>query len=74
VKTNLQRIRVDAGYTMRSLGEELGCTSGAIYAWEHAKARPYPAVGKRLRDFFNLPLDVLLAPAPEHNEKKAHSS
>lgn len=69
--TNLQRIRIDAGYTMRALGEELGCTYGAVYAWEHAKARPYPAVGKRLRDFFDLPLDVLLAPAPEQKKKAA---
>ena len=73
MRTNLRSIRIDAGYTQKSLGEELGCTYGAVFAWEHGIAWPYPAIGRRLRDFFDLPLDVLLAPAPEHNEKATAS-
>lgn len=68
--TNLQSIRYDAGYTMRELGAEIGCTYGAVYAWEHGKAWPLPGVGKRLKEFFGLPLDVLLAPRPSTTKRR----
>ena len=70
--TNLEVLRIDRGYSLQQLGDELNCSGNCIWRWEHGLNRATPAYGKRLRDFFGVPVSVLLAPAP--NDKEAASA
>ena len=63
--TNLQRIRIDRGYSLRQLAQALGVTATAVHFWERGKTQPHPGNAKGLREHFGLPLDVLLAESPE---------
>lgn len=70
--TNLKRIRVAQGYSLRALAQKMDCTYGAIYRWEHAINHPHPGNAKRLQDVLGVPLDVLLAPN-EQDHRPARS-
>jgi DNA-binding XRE family transcriptional regulator len=64
----LRKYRYDAGLTQAELAEALGCSEGTIHFWEigHTK-RPYPRMGKKLRDFFDVPVDELFKPVNENS-------
>ena len=49
------------GQTTRSLGSAVGVSSAAVTGWSKpAGARPRPEVAKRLADYFDVTVDVLL--------------
>jgi transcriptional regulator with XRE-family HTH domain len=66
VYTQLRAIRYERGLTQRKVAADLDVTQAAIYQWENKIVeRPRPALAKRLADYFGVPIEVLLAPAPE---------
>jgi transcriptional regulator with XRE-family HTH domain len=66
VYTQLRTIRYERGLTQRQVAADLDITQATVYLWEKGvTARPRPALAKRLADYFGVPIEVLLAPAPE---------
>ncbi len=71
--TNLKRIRMAQGYSMRALAEKIGCTPPAVQTWEHGRCWPQPRHAKRLSDVLGMPVDVLLAPVNDQDRHSARS-
>lgn len=63
--TNLRSFRLNHGLTLTELGDELNVAFKTVQRWETGAAWPRPGVGKRLSDYFGVPLTVLLAPQNE---------
>jgi transcriptional regulator with XRE-family HTH domain len=60
--TNLRSFRLDRGLTLAELGDELHVAFKTVQRWETGAAHPRPGAGKRLSDYFGVPLSVLLTP------------
>lgn len=69
--TNLHRVRLDRGYSLRDLAALVGCSYTAVHGWERGHHAPQPRHGARLRDVLGLPLDLLLAPAINDERDRA---
>ena len=69
--TNLEVLRITWGYSLRQLAEELDCSYNAIWRWENLGGWPEPSFARRLRLFFGLPIEVLLAPSQLNDEEAA---
>lgn len=64
----LRKYRYDLGLTQVELAEALDCSVNTIYCWETERTkRPYPRVGKKLRDFFGVPVDELFKPLTQNS-------
>ncbi len=60
--TNLEALRGRDGYSQRQLGEELGCSHNAVWAWESGRTQPSYETAWRLIDLFDVSVETLLAP------------
>ncbi len=69
--TNLEIMRIDWGYSLQQLANELNISANAIWRWETGLNGATPDYAKRLRDFFGVPVSVLLAPAPTNEQETA---
>ncbi len=52
--TNLEVLRINWGYSLRQLADELDCSYNAIWQYERGLSRPEPSYARRLRLFFGL--------------------
>lgn len=60
---NLKSVRIERGYSLRTLAKEMDCSHNAIRTWERGMNWPHPGNAKQLKDVLGLPLEFLLAPA-----------
>jgi transcriptional regulator with XRE-family HTH domain len=64
----LCKYRYDLGLTQSELAEALACSVNTIYCWETGRTkRPYPRMGKKLRDFFGVPVGELFKPLTQNS-------
>ncbi len=55
-------LRIDHGYSMRQLGEALGCSHNAVWSYESGRTQPSYENARRLVELFGVSVETLLAP------------
>ena len=61
---NLTRIQAERGVTNYRIAKEIDVNQTSIVNWKNG-TRPHPRNVKRLADYFNVPVDELLAEGEE---------